>query len=141
MTSAAQNRAIVEAFWPDLYRRDFGALGKYFHADSRYTDVASPPDDVAVGPTEIAARLELGLGPLESLHEERGLMVAEGDTVVTEHVEVWKWPTGEEMALPFCSVQELRDGRIARWWDYWDMTTLVNAAPAWWFEHVMKGYR
>ena len=26
-------------------------------------------------------------------------------------------------------VMELRDGHILRWWDYWDMQTLMNAAP------------
>jgi limonene-1,2-epoxide hydrolase len=38
------------------------------------------------------------------------------------------------------SVQEIRDGKIVRWWDYWDMSTLMNAAPAWWVEHIMVGY-
>jgi len=39
-------------------------------------------------------------------------MVAEGDTVVTEHAETWHWHTGEQVTLPFVSVQELRDGSI-----------------------------
>ena len=45
--------------------------------------------------------------------------------VVTEHVEHWEWGTGERAALPFVSMQELRDGVIVRWWDYWDMGTLM----------------
>jgi hypothetical protein len=39
--------------------------------------------------------------------------------------------------LPFVSVQELRDGKLVRWFDYWDLATLMNNAPAWWVEHVM----
>jgi hypothetical protein len=27
-----------------------------------------------------------------------------------------------------------------RWWDYWDLQTLMGAAPAWWVEHIMQGY-
>jgi ketosteroid isomerase-like protein len=68
------------------------------------------------------------------------VIVAESDTVVTEHAEHWEWPTGEAVTLPFVSVQQIRDGKIVRWWDYWDMATLMNAAPAWWVEHIMKGY-
>ena len=60
---------------------------------------------------------------------------------MTEHVEHWEWPTGETMALPVASVHELRDGMITRWCDYWDMSVLTAAAPEWWFEHVMQGWR
>jgi limonene-1,2-epoxide hydrolase len=65
-------------------------------------------------------------------------MVAEGETVVTEHVEIWDWPSGEHAELPFVSMHEVRDGKIVRWWDYWDMATLMNNAPAWWVEHIMN---
>ena len=41
---------------------------------------------------------------------------------------------------PFVSVHELRDGAIVRWWDYWDLQTLMGAAPAWWIEHMAQGY-
>jgi len=50
--------------------------------------------------------------------------------------------TGDEtMALPVTSVHELRDGKITRWTDYWDMALLVSSAPQWWFEHVMEGWK
>jgi len=67
-------------------------------------------------------------------------MVAEGGTVVTEHTETWHWHTGEQVTLPFVSVQQLRGGQIVRWWDYWDLSTLMNAAPAWWIEDIAQGY-
>jgi hypothetical protein len=56
---------------------------------------------------------------------------------VTEHVEVGEWPTGERARLPFVSVHTIANGRITRWWDYWDLGTLMNGAPAWWVEHIM----
>ena len=108
--------------------------------DSEYTDVPSPADDVARGPELIVARLRLGLERISGYDHELRLMVAEGDTVVTEHAETWHWHTGEQVTLPFVSVQELHDGSIVRWWDYWDLQTLMNAAPAWWMEHIMQGY-
>jgi ketosteroid isomerase-like protein len=132
------HRATVERFWDDLYRRDFDAVGRYFADDGEYTDVATPPDDVARGPAQIAARLRLGLGPLAAISHDVRTIVCEGDTCVTEHVEHWQWPTGERASLPFVSVQHFRDGKLVRWWDYWDLATLMNAAPAWWVEHVMS---
>ena len=100
------------------------------------------PEEGAFGPAEIAARLRLGLEPLAAYEHVPGWrIVAEGDTVITEHVERWTWDSGETVDLPFVSVFQLRDGRIVRWWDYWDLATLMNAAPAAWVEHIMVGYK
>ena len=137
---ADTNRARVEDFWRALYDRDFDRVATFFTDESEYTDVASPPEDVAYGPAQIVARLRLGLERLAGYEHDLRLVVAEGDTVVTEHAETWRWHTGEEVTLPFVSVQELRDGMILRWWDYWDLQTLLGAAPAWWVEHIAQGY-
>jgi limonene-1,2-epoxide hydrolase len=138
--SNAANKERVEGFWSDLYARDWEAMARYFVADSEYTDVPSPPDDVARGPAMIVARLRLGLERISSYEHDVRLMVAEGDTVVTEHAETWHWHTGEEVTLPFVSVQELRGSHIIRWWDYWDLQTLMNGAPEWWIAHIAQGY-
>ena len=136
------NKEVIEQFWAALYTdRDLDAAGAFFAPDGEYTDVPSPADDVAVGPAQITARLRLGHGPLSGISHDVRVMVAEGDTVVTEHDEHWEWHTGEQVTLPFVSVQQIRDGKIVRWWDYWDMSTLMNAAPAWWVEHIMVGYK
>lgn len=140
-TDATRNKEIVERFWQTLYERDWHAIGEFFAADGEYTDVPSPADDVARGPAQIVARLRLGLEPISGYDHHLRTMIAEGDTVITEHAETWRWRDGEEVTLPFVSVHELRDGRIVRWWDYWDMQTLMNAAPAWWVEHIMQGYQ
>jgi ketosteroid isomerase-like protein len=134
------NKQRIHEFWEALYRRDWTAIGSFFAEDGEYTDVPSPADDVAHGPELIVARLRLGLEPISRYEHEFRLMVAEGDAVVTEHAETWHWHTGEHVTLPFVSVHELRDGLIIRWWDYWDLQTLMNAAPAWWIEHIMQGY-
>jgi limonene-1,2-epoxide hydrolase len=138
--TAQTNKDRVQAFWLALYDRDWDRIAQFFGAESEYTDVPSPADDVARGPRLIVARLRLGLERISAYEHELRLMVAEGDTVITEHAETWHWHTGEQVTLPFVSVQELRDGTIMRWWDYWDLQTLTNAAPSWWVEHIMAGY-
>lgn len=139
-TRVETNRARITDFWRALYERDWERIATFFTEDSEYTDVASPAEDVAYGPEQIVARLRLGLERLSGYEHGLRLMVADGDTVVTEHTETWHWDTGEEVTLPFVSVQELRDGSILRWWDYWDLQTLMNAAPVWWIEHIAEGY-
>lgn len=138
--SIEDNKARVGEFWGALYERDWDRIGSFFTEESQYTDVASPADDVAHGPNQIVARLRLGLERISGYEHDLRLMVAEGDAVVTEHSETWHWHTGEEVTLPFVSVHELRGGAIIRWWDYWDLQTLMNAAPEWWIEHIMQGY-
>jgi len=140
MSDAAANKERVQQFWAALYARDWEAIGSFFDEDSEYTDVPSPPDDIARGPTQVVARLRLGLGTISAYEHDLRLLVAEGDTVVTEHTETWHWHTGEQVTLPFVSVQQLRRGQIVRWWDYWDLSTLMNAAPAWWIEDIAQGY-
>jgi limonene-1,2-epoxide hydrolase len=136
-----ENRMLIEGFWYDLYRQDFPSLVARFAPDGEYTDISTPEDDVARGPDEITARLTLAFGELAALSDERLHLVAGDDTVMTEHVEHWEWPTGETMALHVASVHEVRESKITRWCDYWDMNVLTATAPQWWFEHVMKGWK
>ena len=86
--------------------------------------------------TAIEARLRLGLETLSGYDHERGLIVADGEHVVTEHAETWHWPGGESVTLPFVSVQRVVDGTIVLWKDYWDYQTLMNAAPADWQDRL-----
>jgi limonene-1,2-epoxide hydrolase len=141
MATSEENAATVGAFYDALYRQDFPAVVAHFAPDGEYTDVVTPADDVAVGGEQITARLTLAFGRLESLADDRLRMIAGDDAVFTEHVEHWRWPTGETMDLLVGSVHELRDAKITRWRDYWDMAVLLAAAPQWWMEYVMGGWR
>ena len=136
--AALRNRELIERFWEDLYRRDFERVGAYFTEDGHYRDVPAP-DAGAFGPRAIAARLRLGLESIVGYYHHVKHIVADGDVVITEHAEEWHWHTGEKVTLPFVSVHEVRDGKLTRWWDYWDMATLMNAAPQWWIAYVMSG--
>ena len=78
---------LIEAFWADLFRRDFDAVGAWFTPDGNYRDVPAP-EEGAFGPAEVAARLRLGLEPLVGYEHVPGWrIIAQGHTVVTEHVE------------------------------------------------------
>lgn len=136
------NVALVTEFWGALGRRDFDAVGAFMSERGHYVDV--PVVDVeegAFGPAETAARLRLGLEPLSGYVLHDGTIVATDDVVITEHVEEWTWHTGETTKLRFCSVMEVRDGKVDRWWDYFDLAAIMNAAPQWWVEQIMVGYK
>jgi ketosteroid isomerase-like protein len=136
MRTREQNLELIQRFWETLYRRDFDGVGAFFAADGTYVDVPTP-DAGAVGPLGVAARLRLGLEPIEKQVHHLRCMVCDGNTVVTEHREDWHFPTGEVVELPFTSIHEIRDdGKIAAWRDYWDLQTLLGRAPQWWIQHL-----
>lgn len=138
MSQQTANKELVTRFWNDVYvARDYDAVGRYFAADGVYVDVPVP-DSAATGPQAVATRLRIGHEPVERFEHVIHRMVAEGDTVVTEHTETWHFHTGEVVALPFVSVMEVREGMIRLWRDYSDLNTLLAKAPQWWLEHIAK---
>ena len=133
------NRDLIAQFWTDLYARDWDKVATYFGNDSEYTDMPTPPEDVARGAAQIVARLKVGLEPLASIGDvlvARRLRGRHGRSPNTS--STGSGAPARRAALPFVSMQELRDGVIVRWWDYWDMGTLMGSAPAWWVEHIME---
>jgi len=139
MSKVDANVSFVARFWEDLYAHRFAALGAYFTADAVYDDVPIPAARV-VGPAAIVRKLEIGLArvPRHVHHVHR--VVADDDTVGTEHTEDWCFAEDHVVSLPFVSIQEIRDGRIARWSDYSNIETLLSAAPSWWLEHVTAAW-
>ncbi len=136
------NLALIKQLWHCLGERDFDGVGALFSPTGQYIDVPVIGGDTgAIGPVEVASRLRLGIGPLEQYVLHGGPMVAKGDIVFTEHSEEWFWNTGEHHLVRFCSVHEVRNGLVERWWDYVDLGQLMAAAPAWWIEHIMQGYK
>lgn len=135
-------RQLVNEFWAALGRRDFDAVGAMMAPEGHYIDVPLVGgEDGAYGPAEVAARLRLGIEPLAGYVLQPGTVVIQGDTAITEHAEQWTWTSGEQVLLRFCSVQQFRAGKVVRWWDYVDLSTLLNAAPSDWLEHIMAGYK
>ena len=138
MTDLEANKELVRRFWRDLYEnRDWDAVGTYFAENGHYEDVPTQ-DAGADGPAAIAARLRVGLDPIEKSVHHLHRLVAEGDTVVTEHTEDWHFGEGVVVCLPFVSIHTIEDRKFVLWRDYWDLGTLMNGAPQWWLEHIMK---
>ena len=138
MSQEADNKKLIEAFWRDVYEtRDYPKVGAYFAADGQYIDVPVP-EAPGVGPAGIAKRLALGHEPVEAFDHDVHRMLAEGDTVITEHTETWRFHTGEVIPLPFVSIHVIRNGKIQLWKDYSNMATVLTGAPQWWLDHIAK---
>lgn len=136
------NIELVERFWETLARRDFEGVGAMMSDDGHYVDVpVKGVEPGAYGPAATTARLTLGLAPLAGYVLHPGTITAAGTSVITEHAETWTWEEGVTVTLPFASVMEVADGKVTRWWDYFDLSTLMNAAPAWWLDHIAGGYQ
>ena len=139
---ARANIELVEQFWAALGRRDFDAVGAMMSDNGHYVDV--PVKDIetgAYGPELTAKRLRLGIAPLADYELHDGTITASGTSVITEHSETWTWEEGVTVTLPFASVMDVENGKVTRWWDYFDLSTLMNAAPQWWLDHIAGGYR
>ena len=140
--SDVENADFVRRFWERLATRDFEGCGAMMAPQGHYIDVPLLGlESGAFGPEETAARLRLGLAPLASYELHDGPIIASGRFVVTEHSETWTWEEGVSVTLPFTSVMEAHEGRIARWWDYFNLATLLDGAPEWWLEHVAGSYK
>ena len=135
-----QNIRLTERLWEVVASQDLKMLASMFHDDGEYTDVATPEDDVAVGGSQVAARLKLAFEGVE-IHSSTRNVVASDTVVMVERVESWRWRTAEHVDLQIASVVEISGSKISRWVDYWDMQTLLGVAPAWWVEHVMQGWK
>ena len=134
------NKQVVERYWDVHFRRDWEAMATFFHDDAHYTDVGLDATG-ATGGADIIKRLRLGIEPLSGYYHFPKHLIAEGDIVVTEHMEEWNFHTGERVEHPFTSVMEVHDGKISRWHDYSHLGNLLDQAPSWWLEHIANGWK
>ena len=65
-------------------------------------------------------------------------LVCEGDVVFLDHTEVWTFKTGEKASNRFATLHEMKDGKITKWSDYWDVSTFVGQFPQWFLEEMAK---
>ncbi|MBL7500870.1 nuclear transport factor 2 family protein [Frankia sp. CNm7] len=137
--SEASPEVLVAAFWETLFARDWERLHVFFGDDSLYWDVPAGPTLAAKGAKGIVARAKSVLDSLAAFENDHLRRAVEGDTVMTEHHEIWRFASGEEIVLPCLSVQVVHDGVITLWKDYWDMQALMAQAPAAWREGLAGG--
>jgi limonene-1,2-epoxide hydrolase len=118
---------IVERFC-----KDFGAITDdggmervlaYFTDDAVYHNMPVAP---VTGPDQIRATLEGFLGGVTGIEFEVLHLVADGDVVLTERVDVFHLEGGRSIRLPVMGTFELQGGRIAAWRDYFDLQVFMT---------------
>ena len=110
----------------DLIRRFCDAWGKgadvdeivgYFTDDAIYHNI---PVDPAVGREAIKATFAMFTTGVERIEFRILNIAAEGDTVLTERLDVFVLPN-VTIELPVMGTFEVRGGKIAAWRDYFDL--------------------
>ena len=111
---------VVTAFMNefDAEHPDAEALIAYFTEDAVYHNMPMEP---AVGIEAVGEALK-GVSQMTSRGWEILHQAANGDVVLNERVD--RFLMGDkEVAVLVCGVFEVRDGKIARWRDYFDMAS------------------
>jgi ketosteroid isomerase-like protein len=134
---SAANKAVVEKMWKALGEFDFETLKSCLHPEIHYEDVPTP-DAGAIGPDNVVKRLSIAWDHITRQDQTTHHIAAEGDVVFLDHTEKWTFKTGETVEHRFATMHELRDGRIVRWSDFWDMNNFVGQFPQWFLEEMTK---
>lgn len=124
----SRNIEIIHRFFDALERLDLDAITEFFIEDGIYHDLPVPTDPT-VGHEGIKKKLELVAGAIDRLEIQLASVIGEGDTVMSERVEIWHFPTGERPRLPVMSTFDMKKGKIAAWREYWDLNTLMSQLP------------
>ncbi len=115
----------------DLIRQFCEAWGKgasvdeivdYFTDDAIYHNI---PVEPAVGKAAIAATFAMFTTGVERIEFRVLNIAADGDTVLTERVDVFVLPN-VTVELPVMGTFEVRDGKIAKWRDYFDLNQYMS---------------
>ncbi len=135
--SSAVNKETVLRMWLALSRMDWETLRSCLHPEVHYRDVPSD-DPGAHGPENTVKRLRIAFDHLSRQEQTLHHIAAEGDVVFLDHTETWTFKTGEQARHTFATLHEMKDGKIYRWSDYWDVQKFVGQFPKWFLE-VMAG--
>ena len=131
------NRKTVETMWAALGRMDWETLKSCLHPEVHYEDVPTE-DPGAHGPENVVKRLRIAFDHLEKQEQVLHHIAADGDVVFLDHTETWTFKTGEKAQHTFATMHEMKDGKIFRWSDYWDVQKFVGQFPAWFLAEMAK---
>lgn len=135
--SVLENKQTVEKMWNALSAMDWETLKSCLSDDIHYEDVPTE-DPGARGPENVVKRLGIAFDHLKGHQHTIHHLVCEGDVVFLDHTEVWTFKTGEKATNQFATIHEMKDGKVARWSDYWDVSGFVGQFPQWFLEEMAK---
>jgi limonene-1,2-epoxide hydrolase len=113
---------LVQRFCDEWSGGDLDAIVAYFTDDAVYHNI---PVEPAVGREAILGLLNMFVTPAEKVEFRVRNIVARGDTVLTERVDVFQLPNAT-IELPVMGTFEVRGGRIAAWRDYFDLNQYMS---------------
>ena len=134
---SARNKATVENMWKALSDFDFETLKGCLHPEVHYEDVPTE-DPGAIGPENVVARLSVAWDHIDKQIQTTHRIAADGNVVFLDHTERWIFKTGETVGHRFASMHELKDGKIIKWSDFWDVNNFVGQFPPSFLEVMAK---
>ena len=112
------SKQVVQEFCDLMVKRDAELLRPYLAANVVYQNTGMP---AASGIEDVVANVAGQFAMFSDSYEYKTInCVAEGDVVMNERLDHVKGPDGAVHALPVMGTFVVRDGKIARWTDYWD---------------------
>jgi limonene-1,2-epoxide hydrolase len=111
------------AVWSNVDPDD---IAEFFTDDAVYHNI---PMDPLTGRDTIKSFIAGFAGGAEQIDFRVRNIVADGNVVLTERVDVFVMPNGK-VELPVMGAFEVRDGKIAAWRDYFDMKQFMDQMSA-----------
>ena len=109
--------SVVQEFCDSMVERDAESLRGYLADDAVYQNCGMEGtygvDDIVAN---LAGQFEMFPDSYEYVVKN---LVSKGDVVMTERLDMIRTPSGVQ-GVPVMGTFVLRDGKIARWHDYWD---------------------
>ena len=118
--------AVVNAFMAefDAEHPDADQLASYFTDDAVYHNMPmAPAEGIEAVKAALAGVTQMTSKGWEVLHS-----AVNGDVVLNERVDRFDMG-GTEVSVQVMGVFEIRDGKIARWRDYFDMASFQKQMP------------
>jgi limonene-1,2-epoxide hydrolase len=116
---------VVRRFCASWANGDIDAIVAFFTDDAVYHNIPLAP---VVGPDQIRTTIEGFTGGVESIEFRLDAIAADGPTVLTERLDVFRFPNGT-VELPVMGTFEVVDGKIAAWRDYFDLNQFMSQVP------------
>jgi limonene-1,2-epoxide hydrolase len=107
------------AVWSNV---DPDEIAEFFTDDAVYHNI---PMDPLTGRDTIKTFIAGFAGGAEQIDFRVRNIVADGDVVLTERIDVFLLPNGK-VELPVMGAFEVKEGKIAAWRDYFDMKQFMD---------------